>query len=101
MSPSGKAEDSDSSIPWVQILPPQPIFFKNLSKEGFFFYKPEVFIKSYNRMLSEIEPEKIICYSKPFAEMTGDILYVDYELSSWKYLDNKSSEYLQNKTFVI
>ena len=24
MSPSGKAEDSDSSIPWVQILPPQP-----------------------------------------------------------------------------
>ena len=24
VSPSGKAEDSDSSIPWVQILPPQP-----------------------------------------------------------------------------
>ena len=39
----------------------------------------ELFMNGYNRMLSEIEPEKIICYSEPFYEMKGDIIYVDYE----------------------
>lgn len=45
-------------------------------------------------MLSEIEPEKIICYSEPFSEMKGDIIYVDYELSSWKYLNDKKANSL-------
>ena len=63
----------------------------------------ELFMKGYNRMLSEIEPEKIICYSEPFSEMKGDIIYVDYELSSWKYLNNKKIKSLtrQNKSDII
>lgn len=44
------------------------------------------FMAGYNEMLRRIEPEKIICYNTPFPEMQGDIVYVDYELSSWKYM---------------
>lgn len=54
-------------------------------------------------MISEIEPEKIICYSEPFSEMKGDIIYVDYELSSWKHLNDKSKttgKYIKN-TFPV
>ena len=29
-------------------------------------------------MLSRIKPSKIICYGKPFDEMNGDIIEVDY-----------------------
>jgi len=43
-------------------------------------------------MLRRIEPEKIICYNTPFPEMEGDIVFVDYELSSWKYM-NYEREY--------
>lgn len=54
----------------------------------------DLFMAGYNRMLSEIEPEKIICYSEPFDKMQGDIIYIDYELSSWKHLsDEKSAIY--------
>ncbi len=53
----------------------------------------EFFLKGYREMLERIEPAQIICYSKPFPEMQGDILYVDYERSSWKY-QNKSHENL-------
>ncbi len=54
-------------------------------------------------MLSEIEPEKIICYSEPFSEMKGDIIYVNYELSSWKYLNDIKVNSLtrQNKSDII
>lgn len=38
-------------------------------------------------MLRRIEPERVICYNTPFLEMQGNIIYVDYELSSWKYQD--------------
>ena len=34
-----------------------------------------------------VEPERIICYNTPFPEMQGDIVYVDYERSSWRYMD--------------
>ena len=51
----------------------------------------EFFMKGYNEMLKRIEPSKIICYSEPFPEMRGNIIYVDYELSSWKY--QKSNSY--------
>lgn len=47
----------------------------------------EWFMTGYNEMLRRIEPEKIICYNTPFPEMQGDIVYVDYELSSWKYMN--------------
>ena len=41
----------------------------------------------YNEMLRRIEPEKIICYNTPFPEMQGNIIYVDYERSSWRYMN--------------
>lgn len=40
----------------------------------------------YNEMLRRIDPEKIICYNTPFPEMQGNIIYVDYERSSWRYM---------------
>lgn len=46
----------------------------------------EWFMAGYNEMLRRIEPEKIICYNTPFPEMSGNIVYVDYERSSWKYM---------------
>lgn len=54
----------------------------------------DIFMKGYNKMLEEIEPSKIICYSEPFDNMKGDIIYIDYDLSSWKHLNDKTySEY--------
>ena len=50
----------------------------------------EFFLKGYNEMLRRIEPEKIICYNEPFPEMQGDIVFVDYDRSSWKYMDKDS-----------
>ncbi len=44
------------------------------------------FMAGYNEMLRRIEPEKIICYNTPFPEMQGNIIYVDYERNSWKYM---------------
>lgn len=54
----------------------------------------EWFMAGYNEMLRRIEPERIICYNTPFPEMQGNIVYVDYELSSWKYMsyENDCSE---------
>lgn len=46
----------------------------------------EWFMSGYNEMLRRIEPEKIICYNAPFPEMEGDIIYIDYERSSWRYM---------------
>ena len=34
-----------------------------------------------------VEPERIICYNTPFPQMQGDIVHVDYERSSWRYMD--------------
>ncbi len=36
----------------------------------------EKFLKGYNKMLEKIEPSAIICYGKPFLEMTKDNLIV-------------------------
>ena len=47
----------------------------------------EWFMAGYNEMLRRIEPEKIVCYNTPFAEMQGNIIYVDYERSSWQYMN--------------
>ncbi len=38
-------------------------------------------------MLRQIEPERIICYNTPFPEMQGNIVYVDYDRSSWRYMN--------------
>jgi len=45
----------------------------------------EWFLKGYNEMLRRIEPEVIICYHVPFPELEGNIVHVDYDLSSWKH----------------
>ena len=51
----------------------------------------EWFMAGYNEMLRHIEPEKIICYNTPFPEMQGNLIYVDYERSSWRYLNYERS----------
>lgn len=45
----------------------------------------DFFLKGYNEMLKRIEPELVICYSEPFPEMEGNILYINYDLSSWRH----------------
>ena len=47
----------------------------------------EWFMAGYNEMLRQIEPERIICYNTPFPEMQGNIVYVDYARSSWRYMN--------------
>ena len=46
----------------------------------------EWFLAGYNEMLRRIEPETILCYNTPFPEMQGNIVPVDYERSSWRYM---------------
>lgn len=41
------------------------------------------FMRGYNAMLEKLSPSTIICFGKPFAEMDGNIIAVDY-LSSRK-----------------
>lgn len=47
-----------------------------------------LFMRGYREMLRRIEPEHIICYSEPFEEMSGNIVYVDYDLSSWRHMED-------------
>ena len=54
------------------------------------------FMAGYNEMLRRIEPEKIICYNTPFPEMQGNIVYVDYERSSWRYMNYERSFQLKD-----
>lgn len=39
------------------------------------------FMRGYNEMLKRIEPKKIICFGKPFEEMQGNLIVVDYRES--------------------
>ena len=41
-------------------------------------------------MLSRIKPSKIICYGKPFGEMKGDIIEVDYAKTNNLKKSNKN-----------
>ena len=36
------------------------------------------FMRGYQAMLDQIQPEKIICYGSPFNEMQGNIIQIDY-----------------------
>lgn len=36
------------------------------------------YLKGYNKMLEVINPSTIYCYDRPFKEMEGDIVYIDY-----------------------
>jgi hypothetical protein len=48
----------------------------------------DFFMSGYNEMMRRIEPETVICYHEPFPEMTGNIVYVNYELSSWRHMND-------------
>ena len=62
----------------------------------------EWFLTGYREMLRRIEPEKIICYHTPFPEMEGNIVYVDYERSSWRYLNTRQAFSKENlEDFMI
>ncbi len=37
------------------------------------------FLLGYNQMLKVINPSKIICVGKPYKEMTGEIVYIQYK----------------------
>lgn len=54
----------------------------------------EFFLKGYNELLRRIEPEYVLCYNTPFPEMEGDIITVDYELSSWKHMNEDAKNHL-------
>ncbi len=54
------------------------------------------FMLGYNEMLSRIKPSKIICCGKPFDEMKGDIIEVDYAKTNNL---QKSNSGLYIKTF--
>ena len=54
------------------------------------------FMLGYNEMLSRIKPSKIICCGKPFEEMKGDIIKVDYAKTNNL---QKSNSGLYIKTF--
>lgn len=61
-----------------------------VSEHGNHSDQKEFFMRGYNEMLKRIEPKLIICYHEPFPEMAGNILYINYELSSWlHYGDNE------------
>ena len=51
----------------------------------------EWFMAGHQEMLRRIEPKKIICYNTPFPEMQGNIIYVNYERSSWRYMNYERS----------
>lgn len=48
----------------------------------------DFFLKGYNEMLRCIEPERILCYNTPFPEMQGNIVFLDYDLSSWRHMND-------------
>lgn len=56
-----------------------------VSEHGHHADQKDFFMKGYRELLRRVEPERIICYNEPFPEMEGNIVYVNYELSSWKY----------------
>ena len=48
----------------------------------------DFFMAGYNEMMRCIEPEAVICYHEPFPEMAGNIIYINYELSSWQHMND-------------
>ena len=66
-----------------------------VSEHGNHKDQKDFFLKGYNELLRQVEPERIICYNTPFPEMEGNIVFVDYELSSWKnqLFDSKPSKF--------
>ncbi len=53
------------------------------------------FMLGYNEMLSRIKPSKVICYGKPFEEMKGNIIEIDYGETN-----NLNKGFFVKKTFI-
>ncbi|MBQ9247409.1 MAG: DUF4417 domain-containing protein [Ruminococcus sp.] len=54
----------------------------------------ELFLLGYQEMLRKINPSAIICYGKPFDEMKGHIIAVDYNATN-----NRSKGFYVHKTY--
>lgn len=61
----------------------------------------EFFMAGYNEMLSRIDPKNIICYNAPLPEMEGNIIFVDYDLSSWQHYNDDLSGQKSMKDGII
>ena len=84
-----------------------------VSEHGTTPAQKDFFLKGYNELLNRVEPEYILCYNTPFSEMEGNIITVDYDLSSWRHMrddEQKSykmfskqseSDILKQKLFII
>lgn len=72
-----------------------------VSEHGNHEAQKEFFMNGYNEMLKRIEPEQIICYSKPFPEMEGNIVYIDYDLSSWQHYSDDEQKSFQKTIYTM
>ena len=61
----------------------------------------DLFMAGYNEMLSRIDPQNIICYNTPFPEMEGNIIFVDYDLSSWRHYNDDQTGQKRMKNDII
>lgn len=66
-----------------------------VSEHGSVPAQKEFFLKGYNEMLKRIEPERILCYNKPFPEMQGNIIIIDYDESSWRHMEEDAHKSFQ------
>ena len=53
-------------------------------------------MQGYNELLRKIQPSAIICYGKPFEEMQGNIIEINY-----KKTNNRSKGYEIHKTYIF
>lgn len=67
-----------------------------VSEHGNHSDQKDFFMKGYNEMLKHIEPEVIFCYNTPFPEMNGNIVYIDYDLSSWQHYEDDAEKSFNN-----
>lgn len=51
----------------------------------------DYFMAGYRELMKRIEPTAVICYGKPFEEMTGNVIHVSYEETN----NYHSKEYIQ------
>ena len=56
----------------------------------------ELFMQGYHELLRKIQPSAIICYGKPFEEMKGNVIEVDYNKTN-----NRTKRYVIHKTYIF
>lgn len=53
----------------------------------------DLFMAGYRELMKRIEPSAVICYGKPFEEMSGNVIYVSYEETN-NYHPKEYTQYL-------